>query len=177
MSSDTPNADSAVANGAANGVDNSADKLAAQLAELVESSQDTDFDKLGYHHLHLAAFDRVPDIARRFRDAGYVLEMVTCQDRRADAGNMRLVYGFNRLTESSEGTDRHLLHADVDWEQEAVSITSVYKAADWHEREVYDMYGVRFSGHPELKRILLPDDADYHALLKDFGRIEDAPEA
>ncbi len=50
----------------------------------------------------------------------------------------------------------------------------MYKAADWNEREVYDMYGVTFAGHPDLKRILLPDDADFHALLKDFGRMEDA---
>ena len=90
---------------------------------------------------------------------------------------MRLVYGFNRLGATSAATDRHLLHADIDWGQEAPSLTGVYKAADWHEREAYDMYGVHFAGHPDLKRILLPDDVEYHALLKDFGRIEDAPEA
>ena len=84
---------------------------------------------------------------------------------------------LNRLGATSEAADRHLLYADVDWGQEAETLCSVYKAANWHEREAYDMYGVRFAGHPELKRILLPDDVDYHALLKDFGRIEDAPEA
>ena len=139
------------------------------LDDLVTSSQATDHDKLGYHHQHVAAFDQLPAIAQRFRDAGYILEMITCQDRREDLHKMRLVYSFNRLAMSSEQTDRHLLHADIDWGQEAVSISSVYRAADWHEREAYDMYGVGFSGHPELKRILLPDDADYHALLKDFG--------
>ena len=147
------------------------------LEDLVLSSQESDHSKLGYHHQHTAAFDQMPAIARRFREAGYILEMITCQDRREDLQKMRLVYTFNRLGPTSDATDRHLLHADVDWGQEAVTLCDVYRAANWHEREVYDMYGVRFAGHPELKRILLPDDVDYHALLKDFGRIEDAPDA
>jgi len=82
------------------------------------------------------------------------------------------VYGFNTW----ETLDRHLIHADVDPGTPACSITHIYKAADWNEREVYDMYGVTFAGHPDLKRILLPEDADFHALLKDFGRMEDAEE-
>ena len=48
------------------------------------------------------------------------------------------------------------------------SVVSVWKTANWHERETYDLVGVIFDGHPDLRRILLPSDFDGHALRKDY---------
>ncbi|MGD9562761.1 MAG: NADH-quinone oxidoreductase subunit C [Pyrinomonadaceae bacterium] len=48
------------------------------------------------------------------------------------------------------------------------SVTGIWKTADWHERETYDLVGVVFEGHPDLRRILLPSDFDGHALRKDY---------
>ena len=48
------------------------------------------------------------------------------------------------------------------------TVTSVWKTANWHERETYDLFGVIFDGHPDLRRILLPSDFDGHALRKDY---------
>ncbi len=48
------------------------------------------------------------------------------------------------------------------------TVTGLWKTADWHERETYDLFGVTFDGHPDLRRILLPSDFDGHALRKDY---------
>ncbi len=48
------------------------------------------------------------------------------------------------------------------------SVVHLFRTADWHEREVYDLFGIEFEGHPSLKRILLPPNFDGHPLLKDY---------
>ena len=62
---------------------------------------------------------------------------------------------------------------------ELPTVTSVWKTADWHEREIYDMMGIRFRGHPDLRRILMWDGYPYFPLRKDFplaGKSSEVPE-
>ena len=48
------------------------------------------------------------------------------------------------------------------------SVSHIWKTADWHERETYDLYGILFEGHTDLRRILLPDDWEGYPLRKDY---------
>ncbi len=53
-------------------------------------------------------------------------------------------------------------------ESSCPSVVALWPTADWHEREAFDLVGVKFAGHPDLRRILMPDDYPWHPLRKDF---------
>jgi len=55
---------------------------------------------------------------------------------------------------------------------EVASVASIWRTADWHEREAYDLFGIKFSGHPDLRRILLPADWEGFPLRKDYEEQE-----
>lgn len=108
----------------------------------------------------------IRDAARRLRDAGWnYLIFVTAVDYPAEQ-RFELVYLLERFAES-----RHLaLVTDVDrGAAETDSVSDIWAAADWHEREVYDMFGIRFRGHPFLRRILLDGGWEGHPLRKDYA--------
>lgn len=76
-----------------------------------------------------------------------------------------VVYHFVSL---KNNTRLRLKVAVDEKEPEVDSVTSLWASADWYEREVWDMYGIRFKGHPNLKRILMYEEFKGHALRKDY---------
>ncbi|MDH5297562.1 MAG: NADH-quinone oxidoreductase subunit C [Desulfobulbaceae bacterium] len=78
---------------------------------------------------------------------------------------MEVVYDFNHYGECCRVVVRTRVPRD---NPELPTISAIYPGANWHERETHDFFGIRFLGHPDLSPLLLPEDADFHPLLKDF---------
>ena len=76
-----------------------------------------------------------------------------------------VVYG---LTNTATGERLFVKAFANDPDPELPSVVALWKGADWMEREVYDMYGVRFAGHPDLRRILMPAEFAEYPLRKDY---------
>jgi NADH-quinone oxidoreductase subunit C len=104
--------------------------------------------------------------ARLVRDAGFnFLEDVTCVDLAPDEPRFRVVYHI--LSHSMKQRVRLVVLADsVD--PVVDSITPVWPSANFYEREIFDLFGVRFGGHPDLRRIMLPEEWEGHPLRKDY---------
>ncbi len=115
----------------------------------------------GYSHTIWLEVERLRCLARVLADSGLVLEFITAVDR---GHGLELVYFFSR---PAAGWRLKVALRTAEG-QPAPSICDIYPVANWQEREVFDMFGQRFDGHPDLKRILLPADADFHPLRHDF---------
>ena len=113
-----------------------------------------------------ALFDTLKSLKEQ--DGFDFLVDITCVDYLQYPGAKNR-FGLVYLLANSESAARITVRCFVDDPEPAVpSATALWEAADWLEREVWDMFGVRFAGHPDLRRILLPEEFTAHPLRKDY---------
>ena len=118
------------------------------------------------HHLDVCCpADQVVAVAQIMDREGFFLESIAGVDW-LERQQLEVIYDFTRL--GGEHC-RVMVRLQIPRNEPVVpTISGVFPAADWHERETYDFYGIHFQKHPNLTRILLPEDADFHPLLKDY---------
>ena len=151
-----------------------ASQLKGKFAELL--SDPTDFR--GELTMSLSDPERIEEVCRYAKSqlgCDYLVD-ITSVDNYGDDPRFELIYHLY-------GYGHHCalrLKTKVSEEKsEVATVTTVWRTADWHEREIYDMMGIRFRGHPDLRRILMWDGYPYFPLRKDFplaGRPTNLPD-
>jgi NADH-quinone oxidoreductase subunit C len=120
------------------------------------------------HGVHLDATVDAANVvaAAGILDAhGFGMDCVTGVDWLAQ-GRMEVVYDYFHPA----GPWRIAVRAHIPRENpEIATVSEIFPGANWHERETHDFFGIRFLGHPDLSPLLLPEDADFHPLRKDYA--------
>lgn len=99
-----------------------------------------------------------------------MLSNVTGVDNGAEAGTMEVIYHLYSIPFNYSITLKVVLPRDT---AAVESLVPIWKSANWLEREVYDMFGIRFINHPDLRRILMPADWKGYPLRKDYQHEEE----
>jgi NADH-quinone oxidoreductase subunit C len=110
--------------------------------------------------------ERIVDVCRFLQEQrGYErLSSVTALDWHPRQPRFEVVY----LLQSIRNRERIILKCRLAEGQSIASLTSLWTGANWYEREVFDLFGISFRDHPELRRIMMPEDWNGHPLRKDY---------
>jgi NADH-quinone oxidoreductase subunit C len=138
--------------------------IKAVLALNPEALTDARFDR-GELTLSIAP-EEIQNVATAIKAAGYnAFEDVTAVDWFPSSPRFQVSYHIL----SHAHKDRIRLRVMLPAEDPAVdTVSSIWLGANYYEREVFDLFGIRFEGHPNLRRILMPDDWNGHPLRKDY---------
>ena len=146
------------------------DQLAVVLKEKFPESflEITDFrDMLTIHIRGEQVLDLLRTLKTDPRFAFNFLADITAVDHLELGGHTRFAVVYHLLNQYE--VQRIVVRAWVDEEHPSLpSAHSLWKTADWQEREVYDLFGIEFIGHPDLRRIMNPDDFQHHPLRKNY---------
>jgi NADH-quinone oxidoreductase subunit C len=123
-----------------------------------------DFALRGFHAEATVNASEVVSAAEVLDSEGFAIDTITGVDWLAER-QMEITYDFFHPLKSLRAVVRTRVPRG---NPELPTISTVFPGANWHEREAHDFFGIRFSGHPNLEPFLLPEDATYHPLKKDF---------
>lgn len=124
-----------------------------------------DYARRGVHVDVQVGADQVVRAAEIVDAAGMTLDAITGVDWISDK-ELEVVYDY---TYTGGECFRVVVRARIPRDEPTIpTITEVFAGANWHERETFDFFGINFEGHPQLEYLLLPEDCDFHPLLKDF---------
>ena len=151
----------------------SANQIKAKFGDLV--SEPTEFR--GELTLKVACAEKIFEVCAFAKSIGFdYLVDITSLDNYGEDPRWTVVYHLRAI---GNGIEIRLKLDLSEEKSELPSVLPVWRTANWHEREIYDMMGVRFSQHPDLRRILMWDGYPYFPLRKDFplaGKPSETPE-
>lgn len=137
--------------------------------ELVRRAKEDDAEPVwrGDAFLLVSDLAQLPEVMSHCRDQlGYsLLYDATAVDLATDDPQLKLVYGLRNLQTKARLVIQARVAKDA---AEVPTVSLVYPAADWHEREAAEMYGITYVGHPDPRKLLLPDDWAGFPLRKDY---------
>lgn len=93
------------------------------------------------------------------------LSCITAIDNGSQASTMEVIYSLYSIPYHHHISLKVIIRRD---EPVVDSVSNIWRTANWHEREAFDMFGIKFNGHPDLRRILMPADWVGHPLRKDY---------
>jgi NADH-quinone oxidoreductase subunit C len=145
--------------------DNVMGRLSALGASLMPS------EKLPGGHAIRLPKDKLIEGMNALKEAGFTrLSYLTAVDWHEKRAEFELLYFLHSLSSA----ERLGVKVSVERSQPTVhSVSHIWLAADWYERELYDLFGIRFQNHPDLRRILMPEDWMGHPLRKDYPLTEE----
>jgi NADH-quinone oxidoreductase subunit C len=128
--------------------------------------KEADYARVGYHLEVILDAEKVVSLAKVMMAQGFYLEDVTAIDLNPD---MEVIYHYAHTEGRCRVTGRAYTPRQA---PEVPTIAGIYSGANWHERETHDFFGITFKDHPYLVPLLLPEDADFHPLVKEDGKVK-----
>ncbi|MGK7390003.1 MAG: NADH-quinone oxidoreductase subunit C [Candidatus Cyclobacteriaceae bacterium M2_1C_046] len=100
------------------------------------------------------------------------LSCITAMDNGPEANTLEVIYNLSSIPYNYQLTLKVVLPRTEDPLPEIPTLSGIWMTANWHEREIFDLMGINFTGHPDMRRLFLPADWKGHPLRKDYKDLE-----